>query len=85
MYSVAIGQFSEAMTSKLEASTQFKSINDDSDLIRLLKLIRDVSFAYESKQYPYLSFFNAVRSLYANYQKNYMTSANYLESFQNIN
>ena len=33
LYSIALGQCSEAMKSKLEASTQFKSINDDSYLI----------------------------------------------------
>ena len=81
MYSIALGQCSEAMKAKLEASTQFEPINDDSDLIRLLKLIRDVSFAYEYKQYPYLSVYNGVRSLYSNYQKNYTSVDNYLESF----
>ena len=33
MYSIALGQCLEAMKVKLEASTQFELINDDSDLI----------------------------------------------------
>ena len=84
IFSIALGQYSEAMKAKLESSTNYETINDDSDLIGLLKLIRDVSYEYESKQYPYLSVYNAVRLLYGNYQKNYMTVNNYLESFQNI-
>ena len=85
MYLVALGQCSKAMKAKLESNSQFESINEDNDLIHLLNLIQDVSYAYKSKQYPYLSVYNGVRSMYSNYQNNYATVDSYLESFQNMN
>ena len=84
LYSVALGQCSEGMRAKLEADSTFEGINTGSDLIELLKLIRKVSFAYESKKYPYLAAYNSIRSLYGNYQKNYSSVDSYLETFQNL-
>ena len=73
------------MKAKLESNSQFESINEDNDLIRLLNLIQDVSYTYKSKQYPYLLLYNGVRAMYSNYQKNYAIVDSYLESFQNMN
>ena len=42
-----------------------------------------MSFAYESKQYPYLSVYNGVRLLYRNYQKN-LLGGNENVSFEHI-
>ena len=68
MFSVVLGQCSEAMRAKLESETSFKNILNDSDVIKLLELIRNIAFAYKSKRYPYLAVYTSVKTLYSYYQ-----------------
>ena len=84
LYSIVLGQCSEAMRSKLESDSTYDGISGSSDVIELLKLIRNIAFAYESKRYPYLAVFTGIKSLYGNYQRSYTTVDNYLESFTNL-
>ena len=84
MFSIVLGQCSEAMRAKLESETDYKAISTSIDVIKLLKLIRNVAFAYESKRYPFLAVHTAIKTLYNNYQKTYTGSNSYMESFQNL-
>ena len=72
MFSVVLGQSLEAMRSKLESESTFETISNKSNVIKLLELIHNIVFAYESKRYPYLAVYTAMKTLYGNYQRNYM-------------
>ena len=72
------------MKEKLESDSGYEIILGDSNVIELLKLIRSIAFAYESKRYPYLAIFTGIKSLYGNYQQGYTTNDHYLESFTNL-
>ena len=84
MFSIVLGQCSEAMKVKLESETDYKKISSKSDVIKLLKMIRNVAFAFESKRYPLLAVHTEIKGLYGNYQKSYMGCDSYMESFQNL-
>ena len=60
LYSIVLGQCTEAMKAKLESDSGYETISGDSDVIELLKLIRSIAFAYESKRYPYLAVFTGI-------------------------
>ena len=55
MCTVVLGQCTEAMLAKLEGNTHFKDIKKISDVIVLLKLIREIYFDVESDCYPFIS------------------------------
>ena len=84
MFSIVLGQCTEAMKSNLESESTYETIANNSDVIELLKLIRNVEFSYDSKRYPYLAMYTAMKGVYGNYQKNYTNFDAYLESFQNL-
>ena len=69
MFSIVSGQCSEAMKAKLESEADNETISTKSDVINLLKLIRNVAFAYESKRCSFLPVHTAIKSMYGNYQK----------------
>ena len=71
---VVLGQCSEAMKAKLEAESSFEAVSNNSNVIKLLKLIRNIYFAYKSKRYPYLAVYTAIKAIYGNFQRNYTCS-----------
>ena len=54
IYSVALGQCTEATNNRLEGEETFEDIDGESDAIRLLLLIKSITYSYESKSYPVL-------------------------------
>lgn len=48
MFSVVFRQCTEAMKSKLKSKVVFEVISKEGDVIKLLKLILNVAFKYES-------------------------------------
>ena len=48
MSSVVFGQCTDAMRAKLEGDSRFEVIKDNSDVIELLKLIRDIAYDVEA-------------------------------------
>ena len=63
IYSVVLGQSTDAMKAKLESEASFKKISQDRDLVGLLKLMRDIAFNYESDRYPFLAVHLALNSI----------------------
>ena len=48
IFSVVMGQCSDAMKAKLEAYSNYIQISNNSDIIKLLTLLRETSYDYES-------------------------------------
>ena len=55
IHSVALGQCTEAMKNRLEVEETYKDIDAESELIRLLLLIKSIAYLYESESYPVLA------------------------------
>ena len=83
MYSVILGQCTDAMRAKLESQDEYKWITDKSDAVELLKLIRGVAFNFQSQKYNVLSLHESVQHFYVQCQGEHMTCQAYLEQFNN--
>lgn len=70
LYSGVLGQCTDAMKKLLEGEGIFDDIENESDVIKLLKLIKSISYAYESKSYPLLEVQQAMKVFYSLYQDN---------------
>ena len=46
---MALGQYTEATKNCLEGEETYKDIDRESDVIRLLLLIKSITYSYESK------------------------------------
>ena len=68
IYSVALGQCTEAMKNRLKGEKTYEDIDGDSDVIRLLLLIKSIAYSYESKSYPVLAIHKALRKFYTSHQ-----------------
>ena len=71
------------MRKKLEGSPSFKTIKNNSDAIKLLKLIRDFSYSIESDCNPFIAKFMAIKSFVNLKQSFHLTNNQYLEATTN--
>ena len=55
IYSVTLVQCTEAMKNCLEGEETYEDFNEDSDIIRILLLIKSIAYSYESKLYHVLA------------------------------
>eukprot|EP00957_Ditylum_brightwellii_P034404 2609746-Ditylum_brightwellii.AAC.1 len=69
MYAVAYSQCSEAMQAKLESDKDYKEAAAESDIIKLLKVIKKISYHYQSQQYPYCAVHQAMQAIYFTSQR----------------
>ena len=83
MYSVILGQCTDAMRARLESEGTFVQVARDSDAVELLKLIRGIAFNFQSQKYETLSVHEAVSHLVKLHQGKYTTCQGYLEHFNN--
>ena len=61
IYAIILGECTEVMRAKLKSLHSFSTeASPKSDGIKLLKLIRQISYEFESQRYPFLSVHNAV-------------------------
>eukprot|EP00957_Ditylum_brightwellii_P138315 10541916-Ditylum_brightwellii.AAC.1 len=58
MYAVAYGQCSEVIQAKLKSDEDFAKAAAEYDVIKLLKIIKKISFHYQPQWYPYREFLN---------------------------
>ena len=84
MFSVVLGQCTDSMKAKLEVDKDYSKIANDSDVISLLALIREISYDYESQRYPYLAIHSALKAYCTQGQDYNTTSDAYMESFTNL-
>eukprot|EP00957_Ditylum_brightwellii_P003986 303669-Ditylum_brightwellii.AAC.1 len=83
MYAIAYGQYSEAMRAKLEGEEGYKEAAMESDVIKLLKIIKRISYQYQSQRYPHRAVHAAMRALYFTSQKSRITLKQYLDKLLN--
>eukprot|EP00957_Ditylum_brightwellii_P133985 10216352-Ditylum_brightwellii.AAC.1 len=83
MYATAYGQCSEVMRAKLEGEEGYKEASTESDVTKLLKIIKRISYQYQSQRYHHRAVHATVRALYFTSQKDGMTLKQYLDEFLN--
>ena len=84
MFSVVLGQCTEALKAKLEADNNYETILQSHYVIKLLLLIREIVFNYELDKYPYLAVHSSMKTFYEQFQKYSVSADNYLESCKNL-
>ena len=68
MYSVIIGQCTDAMIAKLKGDSNFDMIEHNSHMLGLLGMIKKLAFKVVTQQYLFKSLHNALRRFYTSYQ-----------------
>ena len=68
LYSVVMGQCNDAMKSKLKGMSAYSTTDEKSDVIELLKLIRQSTFDFQSNQYPFLTIRTSLKLLFGQFQ-----------------
>ena len=68
----------------MEVERSFEDIEKDLDVIKLIKLIKSIPYAYESKSCPFLYVHQAIKALYASYHKTITSCDSYIYSITNI-
>eukprot|EP00957_Ditylum_brightwellii_P160061 12184172-Ditylum_brightwellii.AAC.1 len=71
------------MRAKLEGEEWYKEAATESDVIKLLKIIKRISYQYQSKRYPHRAVHAAMQALYFSIQKDRMTLEQCLDEFLN--
>ena len=56
------------MKNRLKGEKTYEDIDGESDVIRLLLLIKSITYSYESKSYPVLAIHMALRKFYTSHQ-----------------
>ena len=72
------------MKNRLKGEETYKSIDEESDVICLLLLIKSTTYSYETKSYPVLEIHMALRKLYSTYQSNSSFYNEYLNNMTNL-
>lgn len=83
LYSLIWGQCSEVMQAKLEAMPEYAVASNDNDGVELLKLVKTISFNFQSQKYLHQAVHEAKRRFYTQYQGKTATAQEYLEQFKN--
>ena len=69
LYYIVIGKCMEATKNCLEGEGSFEEIDRESDVIKLMDIRKSISYASESKSYPFLAIHQSTKAFYAYYQK----------------
>ena len=83
IYLVIIGQCTYAMIRKLKGDSNFDLIEHNSDMMRLLGMIKKLAFKEETQQYLFQSLHVALRRFYTTYQRDGTTMEQYYVHFMN--
>eukprot|EP00957_Ditylum_brightwellii_P172307 13117320-Ditylum_brightwellii.AAC.1 len=83
MVVVIVGQCTDLVISKLESEATWKRTEEATNVIELLKMIKDIAYKSETQSYPFKAVHNAIQSFYLLYQKDNYTLEQYMESFLN--
>jgi hypothetical protein len=67
---------------KLESSEKWEKINDDQDVVGLLKLIRGISHQHDEVKQGTISFVNHDLALYLNYQESHEDVGTFFKLFK---
>lgn len=84
MYSIVLGQCTDAMRAKLEGDKRFNNIKVKSDVIELLKLIRSIAYDVEADSYPFMAQHAALKNYITHFQKFNTPNDVYLDNYNNL-
>ena len=82
--SIVIGKCTEKMNKRLEVKGIFDDTDKDSDVIKILNLIKRISYAYESESHPFLLVHQGMKAFHASYQQKTPSCDSYMESITNL-
>ena len=74
----------EVTKNRLEGEENYEDIDGESDVIRLLLLIKRIAYSYESKSYPVLAIHMALRKFYTIHQSSSSSCDEYFETMSNL-
>ncbi|GAX21402.1 hypothetical protein FisN_28Lu124 [Fistulifera solaris] len=80
-YHLVWGQCSRSMQQKIEADAQYQYASSNSDVIRLLKIIKSIAFDHQAQKYYMQSIRSAVRKMENMRQKEKQTLKAYYDAF----
>ena len=72
------------MKNRLEGEETYEEINGDSDVIRILILIKSIAYSYKYNSYPVLAIHMALRKFYSSYQSSSSPCDKYFETMTNL-
>ena len=82
-YALVLGQCTELLRSKLKQQPKWEEVESQQDVLRLLGLIRAITFKFEDQKYLPLALLESKLQVY-NLRQNKMSCHEYLEKFQNL-
>jgi hypothetical protein len=83
IYSLVLGQCTDVVLAKLEASNTYNKMSEEADSIRLLKEICALVYNFQSQKYVPQALHKGKQRLYLLSQDKHSTCQAYLERFQN--
>ena len=83
LYSLILGQCTKAMKTQLTADSEWSDIAANQDPIRLLKLLKDINYHFESKKFKAHALIEAYKRFYSQWQGRNMALDDYHDQFNN--
>ena len=81
VYSVVMGQYTDAIKAKLKGMSADFATDENSDVIELLKLIRQSTFDFQSNQYPFLAIHTSLKLFFSQFQRQHQPVSEYMDIF----
>ena len=72
------------MENRLEGEETYENTDGESDVIRLLLIVKSIAHSYESKSYPVLFIHMALRKFYSSYQSSSSSCNEYFKTMKNL-
>ena len=82
VFLIILDQCLPSLRSQLEGAKTFEETKEKNDIVELLKLIRDFCCKHHQNNDKFYAFFNSIRALFINFQKNDQINDEYLKEFQ---
>ena len=83
LYSIVLGQCTDAMVARIEAHADYMATSDASDGVALLVMIKSISFYFHDQKYAPQSIHEQKRLLFSIRQSQHETVTHYYERFHN--
>ena len=82
-YSLVLGQCTDLLQSKLKQQATWAAVSIDQDVIRLISMIKSITFKFEDQKFLPLALYQAKANLY-NMRQGSMSNHDYLQRFNNL-
>ena len=84
VYAIVWGKCTDIMQQKLEASDEYNEVWESGDGLRLLSMIKDITYVFQTQKYTGQSAFEAKKKFMNHVQGRTMTVKEHLTSFNNL-